>query len=283
MNAALAFTHVRKCFGRHAAVDGVTLSVAAGERVALLGHNGAGKSTLMKLALGILRPDAGTVASIGGQVGFLPENVSFHPAMTGRETLAFYAALKRRPAAEVTDLLEGVGLTEAAGRFVATYSKGMRQRLGLAQALLGRPRLLLLDEPTTGLDPSLRRRFHDIVRDLAAGGAGVLLSSHLLTDLEARTDRVAIMEQGRLVALGTLDQLRRETALPVRIRVIAAEGRAAEVAGRLGGLDLAVPPAEKMAALGRVLALGPLVADVEVEPPGLDAIYARYAGTEAEA
>ncbi|MEW5728371.1 MAG: ABC transporter ATP-binding protein [Pseudomonadota bacterium] len=283
MNTALALTDVRKYFGRRAAVDGVTLSVAAGERVALLGHNGAGKSTLMKLALGILRPDRGAVASIGGQVGFLPENVSFHPAMTGREILAFYAALKRRPAAEVADLLEGVGLTEAAGRFVATYSKGMRQRLGLAQALLGRPRLLLLDEPTTGLDPLLRRRFHDIVRDLAMGGAGVLLSSHLLTDLEARTDRVAIMARGRLVALGTLDQLRRETALPVRIRVIAADGRAAEVAGRLGGLDLAVPPAEKMAALRRVLALGPLVADVEVEPPGLDAIYARYAGTEAEA
>lgn len=282
MNTPLGFIRVSKAFGRHKAVDDVTLSVAAGERVALLGHNGAGKSTLMKLALAILRPTAGTVTRGAGSLGFLPENVSFHSAMTGRETLAFYAALKRRPRAEVETLLETVGLAGAAGRYVATYSKGMRQRLGLAQALLGRPRLLLLDEPTTGLDPSLRARFHDIVRDLAVDGAGVLLSSHLLTELEARTDRVAIMDRGRLVAVGTLDELRRAAALPVRIRAVPAEGRAAEVAARLGATELVVPPSDKMAVLARVLELGPLVRDVEIELPGLDAVYARFAGTQTE-
>ena len=132
-------------------------------------------------------------------MGFLPENVAFSPSLTGRELLGFYARLKRAQAGDRDRLLAQVGLEEAADRRVATYSKGMRQRLGLAQALIGRPRLLLFDEPTTGLDPLLRQSFYGLVRELGEGGATVLLSSHALTEIEERAERVLIMHRGRIV------------------------------------------------------------------------------------
>jgi len=157
---AVILDGVVKKYGGQTAVAGIGLSLAAGDRLALLGHNGAGKTTLMKLILGLVPASAGGVTVLGGPAGrpdakaatgFLPENVAFHEVMTGWETLRFYGRLKRRPAGECRGLLERVGLSAAAKRRVGTYSKGMRQRLGLAQALLGQPRLLLLDEPTTGL------------------------------------------------------------------------------------------------------------------------------------
>jgi Cu-processing system ATP-binding protein len=150
-------------------VDHIDLSVYPGERFALLGHNGAGKTTLIKLMLGLCRPTKGEILVQGRQitaagvsqlnVGYLPESVSFHDSMSGREVIRFYARLKRRSYKECDELLEQVGLTAAAGQRVRTYSKGMRQRLGLAQALLGNPSLLFLDEPTSGLDPALRSLF----------------------------------------------------------------------------------------------------------------------------
>ena len=293
---------IGKCYGRRWAAREVTLSLASGECLALLGHNGAGKTTLMKLILGLVKPDAGRLTVLGGapgdagspvrrMVGFLPENVAFHDAMTGQETLDFYARLKGRSGGECRRLLELVGLAAAAGRRVATYSKGMRQRLGLAQALLGNPRLLLLDEPTSGLDPALRQSFYAIIRGLAADGAAVLLSSHLLTELERRTDRIAVMDDGRLRAVGTVDDLRRNSGLPLRIRLAVADDRVAAVLEDLAmlspqsaagfGLEISCPLADKMAVLRRVLALGPLVADVDIIEPGLDAVYAGLAGGEA--
>jgi Cu-processing system ATP-binding protein len=238
MTLAVEMDGLVKRYGAQAAVDGVSLSVPAGQRLALLGHNGAGKTTLMKLMLGITAPSAGRLMVLGEApgdvasparraIGFLPESVAFHDALTGAETLGFYARLKGRPRAECRSLLDRVGLAHAAGRRVATYSKGMRQRLGLAQALLGQPRLLLLDEPTTGLDPELRAVFYELVRERAAAGAAVILSSHLLTELEERTDRVAILDRGRLVAQGTLAELRIASNLPVTERVVAEPGLAA--------------------------------------------------------
>ncbi len=288
-----------KCYAGHWAVRDVTLSLAAGERLALLGHNGAGKTTLMKMILGLTRPDAGTIDVLGEPprgaaspvrraIGFLPENVAFHDAMTGREALRFYARLKRRPMAECGELLERVGLDGAADRRIGTYSKGMRQRLGLAQALLGGPRLLLLDEPTTGLDPALRQAFYEIIRHLAADGTAVLLSSHILTELEERTDRVAVMNQGRLVAAGTLDELRGAAGLKVQIVLEIAEGRQAAVAQALAGLaPRAISPdelvlecsvADKMSAVRAAAALGDEVRDLEVILPDLDAVYASLTG-----
>ena len=164
-----------KRYGGLTALTATSLALAAGEVLALVGHNGAGKTTLMKLILGLIRPSAGTVRVFGAdpagregaaaraRIGFLPESVSFAGAMTGCEILRFYLALRGEAATAAGQLLERVGLAQAAGRRISTYSKGMRQRLGLAQALIGRPAVLLLDEPTTGLDPTLRQTFYDTV------------------------------------------------------------------------------------------------------------------------
>ncbi len=299
---AVELCGVGKRYGRQWAVREVTLSLRAGERLALLGHNGAGKTTLMKLMLGLTRADRGTVGVLGGApggagspsrqaIGFLPENVAFHDAMTARETLRFYARLKRRPEAECLELLDRVGLAAAADNRIGTFSKGMRQRLGLAQALLGNPRLLLLDEPTTGLDPALRQAFYEIIGQLASNGTAVLLSSHLLTELEERTDRIAVMYQGRLAAAGTLDQLRVAAGLPVEIRLRIADGRRVAVADALAlhsprsvglqELTLSCPVADKMTVLRAVAALGDDVRDLEMTLPGLDAIYASFTGAPA--
>ena len=195
---ALELAEVTKIFDRRAAVDGVSFQLAAGERVALLGHNGAGKTTLFKMILGFLKPDHGSVSVLGAAPGsnaarraiaYLPEAVAFHNALTGEEVLRFYARLKGEDPAKSAALLEDVGLGAAARRRVGAYSKGMRQRLGLAQALISPASLVLLDEPTSGLDPISRQNFYDLVEKVAARGATVLLSSHALTEVEARTDR----------------------------------------------------------------------------------------------
>ncbi len=294
---------VAKTYGGERAVDGVSLAIHPGECMALVGHNGAGKTTLMKLMLGLARPTAGRLRVLGGDparsgaarrrlgVGFLPENVAFDAALTGREVVAFFARLKGVPVADGLGLLARVGLADAAGRRIHTYSKGMRQRLGLAQALLGEPRVLLLDEATGGLDPALRQSFYDMVQELGRGGTTVLLSSHVLTELEARTDRVAIMNQGRLAALGSLDELRRMAGLSLRIRVLVADGAANSVAQRLGGnaapapadhrtVELACAVDSKMAVLRDITGLGPAVRDVEIVPPTFDQVYAHFSKRE---
>src|SRR4051794_23677343 len=196
MNAPTVILHgVSRRFGKLWAVRDVDLALQPGTCVGLVGHNGAGKSTIIKMMLGLLRPTRGTVRVLGEDpadgkaaprqaLGYLPENLALQPGMTGAETLAFYARLKGQALRRNADLLERVGLTGAAHRRVGTYSKGMRQRLGLAQALLGSPRALLLDEPTTGLDPALRRSFYAILHELRDEGAAILLSSHALTELE---------------------------------------------------------------------------------------------------
>jgi Cu-processing system ATP-binding protein len=296
---AVALRGVCKRYGAKEVVREVDLAIEPGESLALLGHNGAGKTTLIKLMLGLTRPSAGSVRVLGEDptaassvrlrhvVGFLPENVAFHDAMTGREVLAFYARLKRAPATECEALLERVGLAEAARQRVRTYSKGMRQRLGLAQALLGHPQLLLLDEPTTGLDPALRRKFYDLIKAMQHTGTTVLLCSHALTEIEARTDRVAIMKQGKLTVCGTLEELRRQTRLPVRIRMSVTPGEAGTVAERLGDkvefhkvnacrLDLWCFATDKMEVLRRITDMGNSVQDVDILPPRLEDIYAHF-------
>lgn len=292
----IAIDRAGKDYGAHTVLDDVSFAVPEGRCVALIGHNGAGKTTLMKLILGLVRPTRGRLDVLGHDpatadksfrraLGFLPENVAFHDEMTGADTLTFYARLKGLAAREVLPLLERVGLAGAARRRVKTYSKGMRQRLGLAQALLGKPRLLLLDEPTTGLDPVLRQQFFHIIRDLTAGGTSVILSSHILTELEARTDSVAILREGRLAAFGDLDTLRRNAGLPVTVRV---KGDAPAIASSLNGafhkvlapdrasIDIDVPPTRKMALLRTLADFGELCADVEVHMPGLDELYLHY-------
>ena len=299
--SALALEAVTKTYGREPAVDRVTLDLAPGERLALLGHNGAGKTTLLKLALGLTRTDGGAVTTLGcapgspawtaakRSIGFLPENVAFLGSMTGHETIRFYGRLKRvgRPACE--EALAHVGLAGVAGKRVKTYSKGMRQRLGFAQAILGAPRLLVLDEPTGGLDPDSRRAFHETLHELAGRGAAIILSSHVLTEVEAGTDRIAIMREGRLAACGTADELKRRAGLAGSIRVAVRPGGGARLASALGGrsserindhaVELRCTAGEKRALIERILSLGDEVEDIEIVPPGLDAVYARFGGS----
>lgn len=298
MTGTVEIRNVVKRFGKIEAVKDVSFTLPGGETVALVGHNGAGKTTLMKLMLGLIRPTSGSIAVLGDdptlgefegrrRLGYLPENVSFNAALTGRETLAFYARLKREPAQSVAPLLERVGITHAANRRVGTYSKGMRQRLGLAQALLGEPRVLLLDEPTTGLDPALRHSFYDIVEELRGRGATVLLSSHALTELEERAGRVIIMNRGIKVADGTLDELRHIARLPIRIRLKVTDAGLANAPNWLGPVEgwrringhmveIDASPDRKIEVLRRATDEGAPVEDLDVIPPTLDELYAHF-------
>jgi len=302
----LHFDKVVKTFGSVHAVKALTASIAAGERVVLVGHNGAGKTTLFKMVLGLSAVSAGSIKLFGVEPGslearrmtaYLPENVAFSGTLTGRETLAFYCRLRGEPVRCIDGLLDRVGLADAAGRAVRTYSKGMRQRLGLAQALIGSPRLLVLDEPTSGLDPASRKTFYDIVDRCAADGMTILMSSHALSEMEPHADRILVMRDGELVADGSLAALRRQTRLPIRIRVqtntpaaIArlAEGfenvrgdDSAESSGmrRINGhgVELTCMPDDLAGHMGRLAALGSEIADVEIQPPGLDQIYLHLA------
>jgi len=289
---------VVKRYGPRTATDHVSLALQEGETIALVGHNGAGKTTLIKLMLGLIRPEAGTISVLGSdpargdaavrrRLGYLPENVAFNPALTGRETLSFYARLKGESSKAVGDLLDRVGLAEASTRRVGTYSKGMRQRLGLAQALLGKPRLLLLDEPTTGLDPALRQHFYDIVGTLRDEGSTVLISSHALAEMEGRADRVVIMDHGRKIADGSIEELRSIASIPARIRLRTAPGELQRVEThlRLNGshrrlsdtvIEVELPHSRKVRFIHHAAALEDRVLDIDVLPPSLDELYAHF-------
>jgi len=297
MTPVAQWSSVTKHYGKIAAVENVSLALQPGEATALVGHNGAGKTTLIKLLLGLVRPSHGSVRVLGVDpagrqgaqarraLGFLPENVAFHGAMSGTELMAFYARLKGQPVGRNRDLLARVGLAEAADRRVATYSKGMRQRLGLAQTLIGAPRLLLLDEPTSGLDPASRAEVFDMIDRLRAEGATILVSTHALAEVGERVDKVAVLHKGGLLCAGSLADLRRETAAEVRIRLRVQTCTTGSVLQDLPEgvrcvsrdathLELLVPAGQKMALLRRLAAL-PNVEDVEMTTPGLEEIYRR--------
>ena len=203
--------------------------------------------------------------------------------MTGAETLAFYARLKGQPVADNGALLERVGIAAAAHRRVGGYSKGMRQRLGLAQALLGNPRVLLLDEPTTGLDPAVRQSFYEIIGDLRRGGAMILLSSHALAELEGQVGRVVVMNQGRKVADGSIAELRAMAAIRPRIRLRLSRLPRAVVNGPDawagwavvgdGRLEMSCDESEVASMLRGLPASAE---DVEILRPSLDQLYAAF-------
>ena len=205
---------------RARAVDGISLDVKPGEVFGLLGPNGSGKSTTIKVLLGLLHADAGEVKVLGRpprdvnvkkRVGYLPEESYLYPYLDARETLRFYAALFGLSGAErerrIDELLEMVGLSHTGRRRVGEFSKGMARRIGLAQALINDPDLVILDEPTSGLDPLGTRQVKDIVVALAERGKTVLLSSHLLADVEDVCDRVSILYGGKVRAAGPIREL----------------------------------------------------------------------------
>lgn len=205
---------------KHRAVDDVTLTIAPGQVYGLIGPNGSGKSTSMKALLGLLAPTSGSCEIFGKNslktdsrqdVGYLPENPYFYKHLTGRETLRFYGKLcgmrKEQLTARIEELLTLTSLQEASDRRLAGYSKGMLQRIGLAQALIQSPRLLILDEPTAGVDPLGSRQIRDLILDLKTQGITVFLCSHLLEQVQEICDTIGIIHQGRMLKQGPLEQL----------------------------------------------------------------------------
>jgi len=226
MSSALAVRGLGKRYGRVRALDAVDLEVAEGELVGLLGPNGAGKSTLVKIACGLVRSTEGAAEICGAPagsatarraLGYLAEMFRFPGWVSADELLVLHQRLAGSTggAAERSELLERVGLAEARGRRIEQMSKGMQQRLGIAQALVGSPRVLLLDEPTSALDPSGRRTVRVLLEELRSRGHAVLLNSHLLSEIELVCDRVAIISRGRLVAEGSPSELSRARGVEV--------------------------------------------------------------------
>ena len=240
MPPALSALALSKRFGATNALAGVDLEIEPGELVGLLGPNGAGKSTLTKIACGLVRPSGGLVRICGARagtrsaraaVGYLAELFRFPDWLSADEVLVLHQRLARSRGGrgERRDLLELVGLLDAADVRVSAMSKGMQQRLGVAQALIAGPRLLLLDEPTSALDPAGRRTVRELLEHVRERDIAVLLNSHLLSEVELVCDRVAILSRGKLVAVGATDELTRPRGLeietPTGVRLIEGVGR----------------------------------------------------------
>lgn len=289
---AVEIEGVQQRYGKMTVLRDLDLQLQEGEVLGLFGHNGAGKTTSMKLILGLLQPSEGRVTVLGRQpndpevrrqLGYLPENVIFYPQLSGRETLRHFARIKSASLSQVDQLLEQVGLGAAAHRRVKTYSKGMRQRLGLAQALLGAPRLLLLDEPTVGLDPIATQDLYSLIDQLRQQGTSVILCSHVLPGVEAHINRAAILAGGRLQAIGTLPELRRQASLPSKIRASGlqhctellahwhAAGHSARAIGP-SGVEVTVADNNKLPLL-RELLDGNQPSDLEIQQPTLEDLY----------
>jgi ABC-2 type transport system ATP-binding protein len=232
---------ITKCFGEVVALDGIDLDVAQGQIHGLVGPNGAGKTTLLGLLLGLSVADSGSLDILGTPAGralAAPDGVSgfvdgpgLYPSLTARQNLAALAALRGSDAATagIGDALAEVGLTDVADDRVRGFSLGMRQRLGLAAALLTRPRLLVLDEPSNGLDPAGKKHVHSVLTRLAAEGTAVMLSSHRMDDLEAMCSEVTILATGRIVFSGPLGKLAAENA-ELDYRLLTSDPRAAREA-----------------------------------------------------
>jgi ABC-2 type transport system ATP-binding protein len=230
MTYSISTQALSKEFGEKTAVANLTLDVERGEVFGFLGPNGAGKTTAVKMLLGLISPTSGNGEVLGAplgdyrsreKVGFLPEHFRFHDWLTAEEFLRLHGNLYRVPAKilnpRVVELLELVGLENHADKKLGAFSKGMLQRIGLAQALLNEPDLVFLDEPTSGLDPVGRRLVRDIIRDLSDGGTTVFLNSHLLSEVEITCDRVAFIRQGEVLTTNSLQSLV-EGELTVEIR-----------------------------------------------------------------
>src|SRR2546421_11009921 len=215
MTMAVSTDNLTKRYGEHLAVDGVSLTVRRGEVYGFLGPNGAGKTTTLRMVLGLIRPTSGTATVLGeppgaanANVGALVEGPGFYPYLSGRDNLRVLARYRGLDEAEVGDVLVRVDLGDRAGDRFSRYSLGMKQRLGVAAALLGNPELLILDEPTNGLDPAGMSDMRRLLVQLAEAGHTGLRSSHLLGEVQEICDRVGVISRGRLVTEATVDELR---------------------------------------------------------------------------
>lgn len=229
-NPIVSITNVKKIYGKKEVVKNISLSINQGEIFALLGHNGAGKSTLIKMLTGLIPKSSGQI-SINGidvvpfqktakqQFSYLPEIMALYPHLTAKETLHFFAELQNIPEKNEAEVLEIVGLSDYKNQKVGDFSKGMTQRIGFAIALLPKSPLLILDEPTSGLDPFWAIQFKKVIKHLNEEGTTIIFASHILSEVEDLADRVGIMSDGELAALGSIQDLKRNAKDEVRIKV----------------------------------------------------------------
>ena len=299
-----------KHYGDFVAVDNLDLTVHQGEVFGLLGPNGAGKTTTILMLLGLTEPTAGTVRVLGfdpgrqplsvkARVGYLPDQVGFYEGLSAYENLSYIARLNGLPRDEanrrIRDVLAQVGLTDVTDKRVGAFSRGMRQRLGVAEVLLKQPQLIITDEPTLGLDPEAAREFLELIRRLKADGITILLSSHLLYQVQAVCDRVGLFHHGQMVLEGTVKELAQQVlGGAYRIHLEASgNGKLEDAFRRLPGVvqvNRAGPEAYELEAKSdlradaarAVLDNGGQLWSLNVEMPGLDEIYARYFQQEGD-
>jgi len=286
---------IEKRFGAQHALGPVDLDIVEGEWLGLFGHNGSGKTTLIRVLLGLTPPSAGTLMVDGKvpgpqewkalrrRLGFMPERIQLYEEMTGLDVLAYFARLRGAEPSRVEQLLDRVDLGAAAHRRVGEYSKGMRQRLNLAQALLAKPRLLILDEPVEGLDPVGVRSLFGLLRE--EGACTVVIASHLISEVSRQVDRVCILRDGRIRAFGTVAEVTAAAPAPVLVHVhtsgerddaieallVAAGARKVERGTRTILVEVAA--SGKAAALFALHELREHVRDLQVEEKGIEAFW----------
>jgi ABC-2 type transport system ATP-binding protein len=303
--AVIETEHLTKQYGDFVAVNDLNLVVRSGEVFGLLGPNGSGKTTTILMLLGLTEPTSGTVRVLGfdpvrrplsvkARVGYLPDQVGFYDRLTARENLSYIARLNGLSREEATPRIEAaierLGLTEALDKRVGAFSRGMRQRLGVAEVLLKEPQIIIMDEPTVGLDPEAARLFLRIINDLKQEGITILLSSHLLPQVQAVCDRVGLFHRGQIVLEGRVADLARRVlggAYHVRLQAEGGNGRLEEALAALPGVTAVSREASDLYVLEATSDLRPEAAravvnaggqlrSLAVEEPSLDDIYNQY-------
>jgi len=284
--------YVHMGYGRERVLQGVDLAIERGSILGLVGENGSGKSTLLKILAGVLRPRSGTLVAPDGRprIGYMPESSQWYPYLTGAQVLRYFAHYTGASAQEQSAILDQVGLAPHQDKKVGAYSKGMRQKLGLAQAILGSPDLIVLDEPTNGLDPPGILDFYGVLQERAAEGVAIVLSSHLLAEIEGRTTHVAFLRNGRIAASGSCADLVERAGLRSHVQLGGTkrpdllygmlESSGYDVYACEAGVEVVLDRDEVSILLSSIdmSLVGPL--DVQVRHPNLDDLYLHTLGTD---
>ncbi len=301
--AVVEIRGLTKRFGALQALAGVDLALGAGEVLGLLGPNGAGKSTLVRALVGRVRPDAGEIRLLGrpadepgarDALGYVPQEIALYGVLTAAQNLELFGRLMglagERLARAVAEALAFSNLADRAGEAVEPFSGGMKRRLNLAVGILAEPKVLLLDEPTVGVDPQSRERIYEMIVELAGRGVAVLYTTHYMEEAERLCDRIAVIDHGRLIATGTLEELVRTTVGAARLIVVHAarplDGGLVETfpGAQIEATTLRLSTTEPASAIPRLLTAleeaGVGVADLELQTPGLESVFLHLTGRE---
>jgi linearmycin/streptolysin S transport system ATP-binding protein len=303
----LTVASVRKSFGSVKALDGASFELHQGELLALLGPNGAGKTTLIRAIAGRVRLDAGEIRlfdrALGNgrtprELGIVPQEIALYPLLTARENLDAFGRLQGLAGKDLRQqidwALDRTGLADRASEPIKQFSGGMRRRLNIACGILHRPRVVLLDEPTAGVDPQSRERIYDVLAELAASGVSLLVTTHHLEEAEARCERTVIIDHGRVIASGTLGQLVDQTVGRHRLVTLQMDGPLPGDVASAGSVPLEIDPADARvvrtrmhdvaaqlpALLESVRRAGRSVEDVDVRGPSLQSVFIHLTGRE---